>query len=102
MDMRSLFNTSFAARPNACLRAALPPWPARLHARPRHRRYVVCVDTSGACFVLALVRIAHDAFNMTQLLAVAHPELMAVEVTWHAKVRRAGGQAEQERRQATS
>ena len=62
-----------------CMRVCMRAW--------LHCRYVVCVDTSGACFVLALVRIAHDAFNMTQLLAVAHPELLAVEVQWRGKVR---------------
>ncbi|GLI61359.1 hypothetical protein VaNZ11_003722, partial [Volvox africanus] len=44
--------------------------------------YLVCVDTGGCCFVLALTHIYHDAFDMTQLLTVVHPEMRHVDVTW--------------------
>jgi len=43
--------------------------------------YLVCVDTAGSCFALALVRVSHDAFNMSQLLTVVHPELHNISVT---------------------
>ncbi|MEW5297516.1 MAG: hypothetical protein WDW36_000721 [Sanguina aurantia] len=44
--------------------------------------YLVCADTSGSCFALALVRVAHDAFNLSQLLTVVNPELHEVEVNY--------------------
>ncbi|GIL49201.1 hypothetical protein Vafri_5346 [Volvox africanus] len=44
--------------------------------------YLVCVDAGGCCFVLALTHIYHDAFDMTQLLTVVHPEMRQVDVTW--------------------
>eukprot|EP00198_Chlamydomonas_reinhardtii_P004662 XP_001693998.1 predicted protein [Chlamydomonas reinhardtii] len=43
--------------------------------------YLVCVDTAGAVLALALTHIPHDAFDMTALLAVLHPELRHVHVT---------------------
>ncbi|GIM00083.1 hypothetical protein Vretimale_5012 [Volvox reticuliferus] len=44
--------------------------------------YLVCVDAGGCCFVLALTHIYHDAFDMTQLLTIVHPEMRQVDVTW--------------------
>ncbi|GLC57068.1 hypothetical protein PLESTB_001179400 [Pleodorina starrii] len=44
--------------------------------------YLVCVDTSCCCLVLALTHIHHDAFDMTQLLTITHPELRHVDITW--------------------
>lgn len=48
--------------------------------------YLVCADTSGSCFALALVRVAHDAFNLSQLLTVVNPELHEVEVHYKEQV----------------
>ncbi|KAG2433916.1 hypothetical protein HXX76_008268 [Chlamydomonas incerta] len=44
--------------------------------------YLVCVDTAGSVLALALTHIPHDAFDMTALLTVLHPELRHVTVTW--------------------
>lgn len=60
-----------------------------MRAPPCSCRYLVCMDTSCNVFVLALVRMAHDAFNTTQLLAVTHPEVMHVDVKCKGQVSRA-------------
>lgn len=46
------------------------------------RSYMVCVDMAGCCFVLALTHTYHDAFDMTALLTVVHPDSRHVDVTW--------------------
>lgn len=58
-----------------------------MHVRVRTCSYLVCADTSGSCFALALVRVAHDAFNLSQLLTVVNPELHEVEVNYKEQVR---------------
>lgn len=64
--------------PSPCLTLPHPPSPCPLPALS----YLVCVDTAGAVLALALTHIPHDAFDMTALLAVLHPELRHVHVTW--------------------
>ncbi|GFR48021.1 hypothetical protein Agub_g9851, partial [Astrephomene gubernaculifera] len=44
--------------------------------------YLVCVDTGGCVFVLSLAHVHHDAFDMTALLAVLHPQLRNVDTKW--------------------
>ncbi|KAG2446526.1 hypothetical protein HYH02_008513 [Chlamydomonas schloesseri] len=53
--------------------------------------YLVCVDTAGSVLALALSHIPHDAFDMTALLAVLHPELRHVHVTWPQPQQQATG-----------
>ncbi|EFJ42533.1 hypothetical protein VOLCADRAFT_97422 [Volvox carteri f. nagariensis] len=44
--------------------------------------YLICVDTDSNCFVLALTHIHHDAFHMSQLLTITHPDLKHVDTAW--------------------